>query len=270
MALAEYRWNQSELAAGYDAGAKLVHPYYVEVQDAILAELAAAGATEGVIVDLGGGSGRLVERALERWPQLRAVIVDQSQAFLDLAGQRLARFAGRLTLLCRRLQDDWTGILTEPAAAVVSMSAIHHLDAEEKRACYQRCFAVLRPGGVLLNGDEVRAESEAEYRRHVERWAAHMQQLIDTQAVTPAMAHALTGWQERNVARFGEPRTSGDDCHETAAAQLGYFEFAGFSETRVIWERELWNVLRGRKAGPSGERPGGRVGSKADGLAPTC
>jgi cyclopropane fatty-acyl-phospholipid synthase-like methyltransferase len=249
MALAEYRWNQSDLAAGYDAGAMLVHPYYVEVQDAILAELAAAGATDGVIVDLGGGSGRLVERALERWPDVRAVIVDQSQAFLDLAMQRLRRFAGRVTLHCRRLQEDWTSVVTEPAAAVVSMSAIHHLDADEKRTCYRRCFEVLRPGGVLLNGDEVRAESDAEYRRHVERWAAHMQQLIDTQAVTPAMADALKGWQERNVARFGEPRASGDDCHETAAAQLGYFESAGFSETGVIWERELWSVLRGRKPG---------------------
>jgi hypothetical protein len=102
---------------------------------------------------------------------------------------------------------------------------------------------------VLLNGDEVRAETDAEYRRHVERWAAHMQRLIEMQAVTPAMADALTGWRERNVARFGEPRVSGDDCHETAAAQLSYFVDAGFVATAVVWERELWSVLRGRKPG---------------------
>ncbi|MEZ6054832.1 MAG: hypothetical protein R3C02_26255 [Planctomycetaceae bacterium] len=50
----------------------MVHPYYLAVQDAILAELEAAGATDGPIVDLGGGSGRLVERILDQWPKTTA------------------------------------------------------------------------------------------------------------------------------------------------------------------------------------------------------
>jgi hypothetical protein len=37
--MAEYRWNQKDAAAGYDAGAPLVHPRYVDVQDAVLAAL---------------------------------------------------------------------------------------------------------------------------------------------------------------------------------------------------------------------------------------
>ena len=98
--MAEYRWNQSELAAGYDAGATVVHPWYVEVQDAILVEMEAVGAAEGIVVDLGGGSGRLVERILEQWPRVTAVIVDQSQAFLDLAARRLERFPERVALHC--------------------------------------------------------------------------------------------------------------------------------------------------------------------------
>ena len=32
----EYRWNTSEAAAGYDQFAQHVHPYYTEIQDAIL------------------------------------------------------------------------------------------------------------------------------------------------------------------------------------------------------------------------------------------
>ncbi len=246
--MAEYRWNQSELAAGYDAGAAVVHLYYVEVQDAILTAMESAGATDGLVVDLGGGSGRLVERVLERWPATRGLIVDQSEAFLDLATRRLERFGDRAAFVCRRLQDDWRVDVAEPAAAIVSMSAIHHLDPVEKRQCYQHCHDALRPGGVLLNGDEVRAESDDEYRAHVERWSEHMQRLIDTNAVTPAMADALRGWRKRNVERFGEPRVSGDDCHETAAIQLAYFDSAGLQETCVAWQRELWTLLCGRRA----------------------
>jgi len=245
--MADYRWNQSELAAGYDVGATLVHPHYIEVQDAILAEMEQVGATDGLIVDLGGGSGRLVERVLESFPDTTAIIIDQSQAFLDLAASRLERFGQRTSFDCRRLQEDWRNVVTSPAAAFVSMSAIHHLEPAEKRACYQRCFEVLLPGGVLLNGDEVRPESDSDYRGHVTRWAAQMQELIDTQAVTPAMADALRGWQERNVKQFGQPRVSGDDCHETAATQLGYFHSVGLRGTGVAWRRELWTVLKGQR-----------------------
>ena len=34
--LAEYRWNVTEFAAGYDAAAEHVHPYYLKIQDTIL------------------------------------------------------------------------------------------------------------------------------------------------------------------------------------------------------------------------------------------
>ncbi|MBX3437215.1 MAG: class I SAM-dependent methyltransferase [Planctomycetaceae bacterium] len=247
--MAEYRWNQADLAAAYDRDASRVHPRYVDVQDAILNELASGNEPiHGTIVDLGGGSGRLLERVLMRWPEATAVLVDQSQSFLDLATARLAQYPGRATTHCLRLQDDWREVIPVPVAAVISTSAIHHLLPDEKRRCYQKCFDVLRPGGVFLNGDEVRDESEAEYRGHVERWAAHMQQLIDTQAVSPAMADALRGWQRRNVEQAGQPRASGDDCHETAASQLAYLRDAGFVDTAVVWQRELWSVLRGRRA----------------------
>lgn len=243
----EYRWNQSEMAAGYDAGAQLVHPHYVAVQDAILSRLPFDADGDGVIVDLGGGSGRLVERVLDRWPGVTAVVVDQSQAFLELAAARLERFGNRTTFICQRLQEPWCDEIPVPATAIVSMSAIHHLDPVEKQACYQRCFDVLRPGGILLNGDEVRPESDDVYRQVVERWAARMEQLITSEAVTPAMADGLRKWKLRNVEQFGQPRVSGDDCHETAATQLGYFAASGFVDVAAVWSRELWSVLFGRK-----------------------
>lgn len=245
--MTEYRWNQSELAAGYDAGAALVHPHYVAVQDAILERLPFEEQSPGLVVDLGGGSGRLVERVLDRWSGVQAHLVDQSQAFLDIAKNRLLKFENRVSFACCKLQDNWRNSLPAQANAIVSMSAIHHLDAEEKQACYQRCFDALSPGGILLNGDEVRPESETDYRHQVNVWAAHMDQLISDETVTPAMAGALHKWRQRNVDEFDTPKVSGDDCHETAATQLKYLEDAGFVDVAADWSREFWTLLQGRK-----------------------
>jgi tRNA (cmo5U34)-methyltransferase len=240
-----YRWNTTEFASGYDAAAEIVHPRYVEVQNEILRLLPLEEVQEAVVVDLGGGSGKLMERILERWPNSRGVVVDQSEPFLALAERRLARFGERAKCVLARLQSDWHEPLTGNVTAAVSMSAIHHLEPAEKAALYQRCFELLAPGGVLLNGDEIRAASNSEYRAALSKWAEHMRQVMAAGAVPTAFHGALLGWIERNVARFGEPKKSGDDCHETIATQLQYFRLAGFAVTDCTWQQDLWAVMRG-------------------------
>jgi hypothetical protein len=54
--------------------------------------------------------------------------------------------------------------------------------------------------------------------------------------------------QDRNITRFHEPKKSGDDCHETAATQIGYLREAGFSDVELVWSRKLWGVLMARKS----------------------
>jgi trans-aconitate methyltransferase len=98
-----YRWNVAEHAAAYDAAAERLHPHYVEIQDVILDHVGRPSDAEFLLVDLGGGSGRLAERFLARFPCARAVVVDQSEAFLKLAAARMKRFDGRGTCQVARL-----------------------------------------------------------------------------------------------------------------------------------------------------------------------
>ena len=242
-----YRWNTSAFAEGYDQAAEVIHPYYLEIQDAILTLLPPDLRSRDLVVDLGGGSGRLVERILDRWP-VTAVVIDQSEPFLALAERRLARFGSRANCILVRLQDRWLDHLRAGVRCVVSMSAIHHLDPTEKRALYQQCYESLLPGGVLLNGDEVRAELDSAYLADVSAWAEHMRAAMSSGKIPASFHAALEKWIDRNVARFGEPKQSGDDCHETIAAQLAYFRSTGFAAADCPWQKSLWAILRGSRA----------------------
>ena len=62
-----YRWNTSGAAEAYDAAAPVIHPYYEKVQDEILGLLPFGAEEAFELVDIGGGSGRLAERVLERF-----------------------------------------------------------------------------------------------------------------------------------------------------------------------------------------------------------
>src|SRR5262245_53306666 len=247
-----YRWNTSDFATGYDAAAETIHPYYTAIQDEILELLESHLSNGGLVIDLGGGSGRLMERILDLWPQVNGTIIDQSEPFLALAERRLSRFGNRATCVLARLQDDWNSLLCTlsselPVTAIVSMSAIHHLEPTEKQSLYQRCHDLLAPGGVLLNGDEVCDADDREYLAALNSWADHMRREMDAGSIPPLFHSALHGWIDRNVTRFGQPKKSGDDCHESLATQLAYFRSAGFTVADSPWQEGLWAVLRGVK-----------------------
>jgi tRNA (cmo5U34)-methyltransferase len=246
---ATYRWNTSDAAAAYDAAAPVIHPYYQIVQNHIVGSLPFARDDKFLLVDLGGGSGRLVERLLDHFEQASAILIDQSAAFLALAERRLLRFGRRITLVERQLQGDWPRSLPAAPQAIVSTSAIHHLDPVEKIELYSRINKALTAGGVFINGDEYRPESDADYRDCLERWSKHMRAALAGGRIPSSFQQTLDDWHDRNIRNFGAPKHSGDDCVETLAAQRDNLDSAGFQSTDTIWNEQLWGVLRAPKAG---------------------
>jgi 2-polyprenyl-3-methyl-5-hydroxy-6-metoxy-1,4-benzoquinol methylase len=256
---ASYRWNTSGAAEAYDVAAPVIHPCYVEVQDAILDALPYGHEAAFELVDIGGGSGRLAERVLEQYPGARVTVVDQSAPFLALAERWLARFAPRAAIVECRLQD-WASrgpVSPRPedrvsekrghVDVIVSTSAIHHLEPAEKRALYRACFAALAPGGMFINGDEFRPAHDAAFLALLEEWSAHMRSAIANGDIPESFANTFDQWHDRNIRRFGEPKKSGDDCLETLDVQMGYLRDIGFRDVECTWAAKLWAVLVGQK-----------------------
>ncbi|MFO1091692.1 MAG: hypothetical protein U0992_00040 [Planctomycetaceae bacterium] len=104
---------------------------------------------------------------------------------------------------------------------------------------------LLSPGGVLVNGDEVRPADDAEYRAVVEKWAARMQHL-------EGRAACRRRWQT--------PCSNGGETSSSSAARASAATIvtkrslcsSPISGTQA-WStsgsagRELWAVLIGRK-----------------------
>jgi tRNA (cmo5U34)-methyltransferase len=242
MAGSEYRWNQQQAVTAYDAAAPVIHPRYVAVQDQLLSAIPLNREGSFRAVDLGGGSGRLAERILRAYPAASIIVIDQSEAFLALAKERLAPFDGRAACLHRRLQDDWHTD-TGPVDLIVSTSAIHHLEGSEKQALFDRCYEALSPRGVLINGDEYRPEDDESFLAMLHDWGRHMDRSLAAGAIPASFGPTIESWKKRNLDGFGAVPKSGDDCQETVEAQLGRLQASGFSNVRAIWSDALWAVL---------------------------
>jgi tRNA (cmo5U34)-methyltransferase len=243
MSTATYRWDARQAAADYDAAGPLIHPFYDEVHQAVAAALPFATGDAVRIADLGGGSGRLAERLLERFPHATVTLVEPSAPFQDLARGRLKRFGERAQFVPLRAQQAWSEA-TGPLDAVVSTSALHHLDGDEKNAVFAAIRAALEPSGVFLNGDEYRPPSDATYLAWLEAWGEHMRSHLAAGSIPATFGDIIDRWEQRNLGDFGGPRSSGDDCHETVEEQTARLYGAGFARVETLWNERLWGVLR--------------------------
>jgi tRNA (cmo5U34)-methyltransferase len=102
-------------------------PGYAELEEAVAAET-----TGTTILELGTGTGETALRVLARNPGARLTGVDASEAMLAAAR---ARLPGEADLRVQRLEDP---LPEGPFDVVVSVLAVHHLDADGKRDLFTR------------------------------------------------------------------------------------------------------------------------------------
>jgi SAM-dependent methyltransferase len=216
----------------------------------------ATGRPDPLVIDLGCGPGSLAVRLLAAIPGATVVAVDTDPLLLALgeaawAGHARLRFAD----LDLRSAGWSTALgLPRPADAAVSTTALHWLDVAELSAMYAELATVLRPGGVLVNGDHLadderaapvlarlgKALIEREERRrfpggHGETW----QGWWDAVLADPALGDLAATRASRNTsAHHGSPSRYLHTHVEALRA-------AGFAEAGTLWQRGENRLLCG-------------------------
>jgi ubiquinone/menaquinone biosynthesis C-methylase UbiE len=154
-------YETSARVAAYDADMDLMHPNRHKMVEVIRAVLAASTSDPRLVVDLGTGTGFLLERLLRRFPNCRAVAIDGSQQMVAAAKSRLGALAERVEFVVGDFrQPETLGAEIESADAVVSAYAFHHLNLQEKAELIGRCRGLLKENGWLLNADLVVSDDD--------------------------------------------------------------------------------------------------------------
>jgi ubiquinone/menaquinone biosynthesis C-methylase UbiE len=122
----------------------LFSPTHVAVLDAATQ----AGAHPRDVLDLGCGTGRLLERAAQRWPDAHFVGVDLSSGMIAAArGKHTGDARFRFEV------GDAAALPLEPASVDVAMSTISFHHWADQVAGIQQVARVLRPGGLFVLAD---------------------------------------------------------------------------------------------------------------------
>ncbi|WP_341483598.1 class I SAM-dependent methyltransferase [Streptomyces endophytica] len=143
-------------------------------------EHATAGHAQPLVVDLGCGPGALAARLTDRLPHAEVLAVDADPLLLALGRSHYGTATRYVEAVIGR--PGWLDALAlaRPLDAAVSTTALHYLDERALRRVYRDLAAVLRPGGVLVNGDHLRPDAHkiSELARAVGRRRARRQRVL--------------------------------------------------------------------------------------------
>jgi SAM-dependent methyltransferase len=208
-----------------------------------------AGRDDPLVLDLGCGPGSLSVRLLDRIPGATVIGVDADPLLLTLAR---AAWAGRpgLRFAGHDLRDaGWAAALglDRPADAAVSTTALHWLTPDALAAVYAEVATVLRPGGLLLDGDHL-AEDETTAPALFRLGRA----LVEREVQRHPPAVGAETWADWWAAARADPALAGlaaqrdtmrldSEHHGSPAGRLAVhveaLRKAGFAEVGTLWQR---------------------------------
>lgn len=216
-----------------------------------------------IALDLGCGPGALARRIADRFPRTRVLAVDLDPVLLAIADAAHGNAGGRIRWVQANLGDPaWPAALAdlgvEGVDAALSTTAIHWLRTGAIADLYRQLARLVRPGGIVLNGDHMQyAPVLPTFRRLAEDWRARQleagraagsdtweQWWLGVRA-DPQFSQLLEerdrlyAWRPRErEAAIGSSSAEGAEVvHTGIDLHMAALREAGFREVDTVWQR---------------------------------
>ncbi|MDH7592997.1 MAG: methyltransferase domain-containing protein [Methanomicrobiales archaeon] len=213
-------------AREYDAQREHVIPHLRDFYEAAVSA-ASSEKKAPAILDLGAGTGLLSAHLLQKYPDAEIALIDLSERMLDVARRRLAD-AGSI----RYITADYSRCpLGGPYDLVCSALSIHHLAPEKKRDLFVRIYRSLVKGGMFVNADQTRGETEFFERMYLQYWNDFLEK------------GPLTDAERAEICR----RRDELDRNDRLSLQLQWLKESGFTEIDTIYKNRTFTVIAARK-----------------------
>jgi trans-aconitate methyltransferase len=239
------RWDAQQ--AGYVPLREERFRVMLDVLEALLPD-------EFVALDLACGPGAISHRLLERFPGARSVAIDFDPVMLALGQRALGTREGRLRWVDADLAaKGWVKSVGEAVVdAALSTTALHWLHPEELVRLCSELGALVRPGGVFLNGDNMdfgpdlptvqRLVQDARSRdwsdeSFAARGVETAEQWWDALGREPSMAPLIAERTRRLASKERPTSSTSFDLH------VGALRNAGFREVATVWQSGTDRVL---------------------------
>ena len=141
----------------YDTHINKTIPYYQAFHTEIINLVKAMGHEPALWLDTGCGTGTLVGKAINEFHKTGFILADPSAEMMDVAKNKLAgQPADRYKFLARGTTQDIVLAADEHPDVITAVLCHHYLQEEGRILATNRCFELLKKGGLYITFENVR------------------------------------------------------------------------------------------------------------------
>ncbi|OGE87612.1 MAG: hypothetical protein A3J07_02755 [Candidatus Doudnabacteria bacterium RIFCSPLOWO2_02_FULL_49_13] len=207
-------WHDPKFAMGWDADAAVNNPSRARLLDLLLTIITDSYSNDGMILDLGFGTGLVEEMIFNKIPAAQIVGVDSSEAMIAKAEDRLK---GRNMIT---IQHDLNEIknLKLPQGQyqfAITSFALHEIPSIHKQEIFKFIYKNLVSGGMYVLVDRFKIESDSLASAYESQWRSQ------TKSAT------WTDWKEP-FAEYKKRMSIKEDFPDLVEDQLAWLRESGF------------------------------------------
>ena len=133
-------------------------PYYNSIHQEIIELVRALPVEAKLWMDTGCGTGTLVSKAVDAFPDMKFLLLDPSEDMLELAKEKLCSYPSeRVRFLepaaTQEFQDQK---LVGRLDIITAIQCHHYLNAENREKAVSVCFDLLKSGGAFITFENIR------------------------------------------------------------------------------------------------------------------
>lgn len=218
-------WLNPEAAENYARMVDLMIPQRKEILSIISRIAIELGSEHPKIIDLGCGMGDVTAEIIKLKPDVEVLMVDFSDEMIRRSSERF-RDNKNITVVKRDLNLGISGITDEGKYdAVVSCFALHHMEFENRVKLYSEIHAVLKEGGLFINGDLFKEDSPIINEWELDNNIASLLQVLKEKLGEECTFDELKAKRIEHGKKMGDkPGTIWDMCRDMRAAGFGYVD----------------------------------------------
>lgn len=176
-------------------------------------------------LDIGCGTGTLVEKAYDKFPNTKFILADFSEEMLVEAKSKLEDIiiTDRIEFLPKCSSQEINKYLNEKVDVITAIQVHHYLNREERKIATKNCYDLLNEGGIYITFENIKPLSERGTSIGVSPWSEFQQGI----------------GKVKEAVEVRESRFNKDYFPITVPEHLELLKETGFDTYEVFWYSEM-------------------------------
>ncbi len=170
----------------YDARVRNTIPYYDFFHTETISLVQSIMSSTRLWLDTGCGTGNLVMKALDEFPDTRFWLADPSREMLAVARSKIRKIE-QVVFLAPTSTQELRSVVKEKFDVITAVQAHHYLSLNERRAATKTRFELMSENGVDVTFENVRPFTRKAIDIGKAKWAAY--QIANGKSRKEALSH---------------------------------------------------------------------------------